>query len=80
MRQIRGNRISMVFQDPMTSLNPVRTIGEQMREVIKLHLKLREQALEDRCIELLAKVGISEPQMRLHPIPISLAADCDRES
>ncbi len=49
MRKVRGMKISMVFQDPMTSLNPVLTIGKQMKEVMKLHLKLKEQALEDRC-------------------------------
>ncbi|MEW6185779.1 MAG: ABC transporter ATP-binding protein [Thermodesulfobacteriota bacterium] len=73
MQQIRGNRISMVFQDPMTSLNPVLTIGKQMKEVIKLHLKLKEPELEDRCIELLTKVGISEPKMRLGSYPHQLS-------
>jgi len=73
MQRIRGNRISMVFQDPMTSLNPVLTIGKQMREVIKLHMKLKDTALEDRCIELLSKVGISEPQMRLRSYPHQLS-------
>jgi len=73
MQRIRGNRISMVFQDPMTSLNPVLTIGKQMQEVIKLHLKLKDPALEDRCIELLTKVGISEPQMRLRSYPHQLS-------
>ena len=71
MQRIRGNRISMVFQDPMTSLNPVLTIGKQMQEVMKLHLKLKDTALEDRCIELLTKVGISEPQMRLQVLSAS---------
>lgn len=73
MQRIRGNRISMVFQDPMTSLNPVLTIGKQMKEVLKLHLKLKEPDLEDRCIELLTKVGISEPQMRLNSYPHQLS-------
>ncbi|MBI4764032.1 MAG: ABC transporter ATP-binding protein [Deltaproteobacteria bacterium] len=73
MQRIRGNRISMVFQDPMTSLNPVLTIGKQMQEVMKLHLKLKDSALEDRCIELLNKVGISEPKMRLRSYPHQLS-------
>jgi peptide/nickel transport system ATP-binding protein/oligopeptide transport system ATP-binding protein len=73
MQRIRGNRISMVFQDPMTSLNPVLTIGKQMKEVIKLHLKLKEPELEDRCVELLTKVGISEPKMRLGTYPHQLS-------
>jgi oligopeptide/dipeptide ABC transporter ATP-binding protein len=73
MRKIRGNRISMVFQDPMTSLNPVLTIGKQMREVMKLHLGLKDPDLENRCLELLHKVGISEPEMRLRSYPHQLS-------
>lgn len=73
MRRIRGNRISMVFQDPMSSLNPVLTIGRQMREGIKLHLGLSGRSLDDRCIELLDKVGISAPEMRLKSYPHQLS-------
>ena len=73
MQRIRGNRISMVFQDPMTSLNPVLTIGKQMREVMKLHLGLKGSDLENRCLELLHKVGISEPKMRLRSYPHQLS-------
>jgi oligopeptide transport system ATP-binding protein len=73
MRKIRGNRISMVFQDPMTSLNPVLTVGKQMTEVIQLHLGLNDRDLENRCLELLNKVGISEPAMRLRSYPHQLS-------
>ncbi len=73
MRGIRGNRISMVFQDPMTSLNPVLTIWKQMAEVLELHMRLKGGELKDRCIELLRMVGISEPQMRLKSYPHQLS-------
>jgi oligopeptide transport system ATP-binding protein len=73
MRQIRGNQISMVFQDPMTSLNPVLTVGKQMRESIKLHLNLTGKAAQIRCVSLLDKVGISAPEMRLKSYPHQLS-------
>ena len=73
MRRIRGNKISMVFQDPMTSLNPVLSVGKQMREIIQLHLGLSGKALNNRCIELLGKVGISAPEMRLKSYPHQLS-------
>jgi len=73
MRQIRGNKISMVFQDPMTSLNPVLTVGKQLQEIMKLHLGLRGKALGNRCLELLEMVGISEPRMRMRSYPHQLS-------
>ena len=73
LRDIRGNRISMVFQDPMTSLNPVLTIWKQMGEILELHMGLKGGELKDRCIELLRLVGISEPQMRLKSYPHQLS-------
>lgn len=73
MRKIRGNEISIIFQDPMTSLNPVFTIGNQIMEVILLHTdKDREQAHE-RAIELLTLVGINEPEKRLKQYPHELS-------
>ncbi|SKC89061.1 ABC transporter ATP-binding protein [Maledivibacter halophilus] len=69
MNQIRGKDISMVFQDPMTSLNPVYTIGEQMEEVLILHEKLTKEQRKERCIELLKAVGISNPESRLKSYP-----------
>ena len=69
MSKIRGNNISIIFQDPMTSLNPVFTIGNQLEEAIMLHTnRTREQARE-RAIELLRLVGINEPEKRLKQYP-----------
>ena len=58
IRHIRGNRIAMVFQEPMTSLNPVLTIGRQLTEALELHLKMDNSAARKRAIELLEMVGI----------------------
>jgi len=73
MRRIRGDRISMIFQDPMTSLNPVLTVGRQMSEVMELHLGLKGKAVTKRSIELLDLVGISAPEMRLKSYPHQLS-------
>ena len=69
LREIRGNEVSMIFQDPMTSLNPVYTIGNQIREVIRMHTDLNKQATQERAIELLTLVGINEPERRLKQYP-----------
>ena len=69
IRNIRGNRIAMVFQEPMTSLNPVLTIGHQITEAIKLHLGLDRPEAEARAVELLELVGIPEAAGRLHDYP-----------
>ncbi|MQG22192.1 MAG: ABC transporter ATP-binding protein, partial [SAR202 cluster bacterium] len=58
MREIRGNRIAMVFQEPMTSLNPVLTIGAQLTETLELHQNLDKKQAEEKAIELLDRVGI----------------------
>jgi oligopeptide/dipeptide ABC transporter ATP-binding protein len=73
MRKIRGNEISMIFQDPMTCLNPVLTINKQMSEIMKLHLDLSADDARDRAIDLLGKVGISAPEMRLKSYPHQLS-------
>jgi oligopeptide transport system ATP-binding protein len=73
VRRIRGNKISMIFQDPMTSLNPVLTIGKQMGELLKLHLGLTGNAQKKRAIELLDMVGISAAEMRLKAYPHQLS-------
>ena len=70
MRCIRGNRIAMIFQDPMTSLNPVLTIGLQMTEGLKAHLGLNERAARDRAAEMLSLVGLSRPADRLDDYPL----------
>ena len=69
MRAIRGNRIAMVFQEPMTSLNPVLTIGAQIREAIQLHLGLNDEESTTRAIELLELVGIPEADQRIKDYP-----------
>lgn len=69
IRRVRGNQIAMIFQDPMTSLNPVRTIGTQLIEPIGLHLGLKGTAARERAIDLLATVGIPSPERRIDDYP-----------
>ena len=66
---IRGKKIAMVFQDPMTSLNPLKIVGEQIAEVLRRHKKLNPMAAKAKAIEMLAKVGISEPERRYKQYP-----------
>jgi peptide/nickel transport system ATP-binding protein len=66
MRQQRGNSLSMIFQEPMTSLNPVLSIGQQIAETLRLHQKISPQAAQKRAIELLDLVKISQPQKRIY--------------
>ena len=73
MRKLRGNEISIIFQDPMTSLNPVYTIGNQIEEVILLHTKKTKQEARERAKELLTLVGINEPEKRLKQYPHELS-------
>ena len=69
MRLIRGNRISMIFQEPMTSLNPVFTVGWQIDEALMLHQKLNKKTARERTIELLDQVGIAQPRQRVSSYP-----------
>ncbi len=69
LRQIRGNRIAMIFQDPMTSLNPVLTIGRQITEALELHLNMNRDESRSRAIELLELVGIPDAGARLDDYP-----------
>jgi len=73
LREIRGRQIAMVFQDPMSSLNPVRTIGVQMEEMLRVHLKMSRRQARARSVELLASVGIPSParQMTVYPHQLS---------
>ncbi len=73
MRKIRGNRISMIFQEPMTSLNPVYRVGEQIAESIRIHEKVRSSKLKNRVIDLLEMVGIPRPKevYRYYPHQLS---------
>ncbi|MDX2201919.1 MAG: ABC transporter ATP-binding protein [Hyphomicrobiaceae bacterium] len=73
LRAIRGNEISMIFQEPMTSLNPVLTIGRQIRETLRLHQGLSRKAAQERALEMLALVGIPEPRQRLAEYPHQLS-------
>jgi microcin C transport system ATP-binding protein len=73
MRQIRGNEISMIFQEPMTSLNPLHTIERQIGEVLKLHKHMTPPQAKARCLELLELVGIPEPERRLKSYPHELS-------
>ena len=73
MREIRGNDIGMIFQEPMTSLNPVLSIGLQLTETLQHHLGMEEKECYARAVELLGMVGISEPERRLEQYPHHLS-------
>ena len=73
LRAVRGNDITMVFQEPMTSLNPLHTVERQIGEIIELHSPLRGEARRARMIELLANVGIRDPESRLQAFPHQLS-------
>ncbi|RKY09431.1 MAG: ABC transporter ATP-binding protein [Planctomycetota bacterium] len=69
MRQIRGNEIAMIFQEPMTSLNPVFTVGNQIVEAVKLHQKKSGSQARDMAVDMMRKVGIADPQRRVAEYP-----------
>ena len=69
LRTVRGRKIAMIFQDPMTSLNPVLTIGRQIRETLETHFRMDRQPAEARAAELLDQVGIPSPKVRLKDYP-----------
>ncbi len=73
LREIRGNKISFIFQEPMTSLNPLHTLERQLSESLALHQGLTGRAARDRILELLHKVGIQEPESRLGAYPHQLS-------
>lgn len=73
MRGFRGKCCSIIFQDPMTSLNPVFTVGHQIKEAIKLHTDKQGKAVDERAIEMLEMVGINEPTKRLKQYPYELS-------
>jgi peptide/nickel transport system ATP-binding protein len=73
MRALRGGQIGMIFQEPMTSLNPVFTIGRQIEEVLRLHQQLRAPAARAHALELLQRVGIAAPERRLSQYPHELS-------
>ena len=73
MRTIRGRRISIIFQEPSTSLNPVMTVGDQILEVIHQHTELRAEAARSRAIDWLKKVGLPEPERRMGSYPFEMS-------
>ncbi|KZZ58741.1 microcin ABC transporter ATP-binding protein [Oleiphilus sp. HI0125] len=73
LRGVRGNKIGMIFQEPMTSLNPLHTVEKQISEVLEIHQGLRAHQCKERCLELLRLVGIPEPERRLSAYPHELS-------
>jgi peptide/nickel transport system ATP-binding protein/oligopeptide transport system ATP-binding protein len=73
MQRIRGNQISMIFQEPMTSLNPVYTVGTQVAEVFRKHQKISKREAIERSIEMLAMVGIPSPESRVKEYPFQMS-------
>jgi peptide/nickel transport system ATP-binding protein len=73
MRKLRGKDISVVFQEPMSSLNPVFTVGDQIAEVLRIHLGLNRRQSLDRALELMTEVGIPNPKERLNAYPHQLS-------
>ncbi len=69
MEQVRGARIGMVFQDPLTSLNPALSIGRQIAETLQAHQRMSRAAAERKAVELLARVGVANPEQRVHDYP-----------
>ncbi|TBR28834.1 MAG: ABC transporter ATP-binding protein, partial [Reyranella sp.] len=73
MARLRGNAMAMIFQEPMTSLNPAYTIGSQMTEVMRRHKKVSQRVATDRAADLLGRVGITAPGLRLGQFPHQLS-------
>jgi peptide/nickel transport system ATP-binding protein len=79
MRKIRGDRISMIFQQPTTALNPVFRVGDQITETLEIHQGLKGEEADRRCVELLTMVGLPDPQRRMRQYPHELSGgQCQR--
>jgi len=76
LKEIRGNRISIIFQDPMTSLNPTYTIGHQLVEAIVLHTSRTRKQAWDRGVEMLKLVNVNDPEKRMRQYPHELSGVC----
>ena len=76
MQQLRGKEISMIFQEPMVSLDPLFPIGDQLGEVVRLHKKVSQAQANEMSIEMLRTVGIPSPETRLKQYPFSCPAAC----
>ncbi|SPU49897.1 oligopeptide ABC transporter ATP-binding protein [Bordetella trematum] len=76
LRAVRGNRIAMVFQEPMTSLNPVHTVGFQIMEAVRAHHSVAPSALKEMAVEALRRVRISAPERRFSEYPHQLSGAC----
>ena len=76
LQRLRGKHVSMIFQDPRTSLNPVRTVGAQLEETMRTHLGVSRRAARERAAELLGEVGIPDPAATSTSIRMSSAAAC----
>lgn len=79
MKSIRGREISMIFQDPMTSLNPTQRIGKQIEEAVRVHETVSEQEARQRAISMLEKVGVPGPEERMLQYPHEFPEECGRE-
>ncbi len=77
--EVRGRDISMIFQEPMTSLNPVYQVGRQVREAIVLHQKVSRKEAKERVIDIFREVGIPEPEKRYYAYPHQLSGACGKE-
>src|SRR5208283_1286755 len=73
MRHVRGNEIGMIFQEPMSSLNPLLTVGEQIAEVVRLHRGLGRAAAQKHAVEMLARANIPDPKRRIREYPHRLS-------
>src|SRR5215831_19041922 len=73
MQKLRGAHLAMIFQDPMTALNPVRSIGDQLIEAVTAHARLSRAAARERAIELLIRVGIPAPERRMRDYPFQFS-------
>lgn len=78
LRHVRGNEVAVIFQDPMTSLNPTMSIGNQIAEMVRIHRQVSRKEALDRAAEVLGLVGMPNPRERLTDYPHQLSGGCDK--